>query len=199
MNEHSEFMPTRLPLTEEEWVEIYNRLLLYTYRKFGYLQNQLKAGIDLDGVVHESILALLADKRRLPEGLDVFIFLCGVIRSKVDAIKKSAEERRRIIIELNDIDTQIEYPSVLVYNNLPGSNHQASDQQVRYNETVHQIRNCIQNDEVLLQYVDELIDSPDNKPNEIARKLNISIRQIQNAQKRLKRLISRIKEALGYE
>jgi hypothetical protein len=74
-------------LSEEEWVDLYNRLRLFTYVRYGRL------GLDLEEVVHRSIVDTLLGNKRLPSvswqsgesdpKLSLFLSLCFVIRSNV--------------------------------------------------------------------------------------------------------------------
>jgi hypothetical protein len=96
-------------LSEEEWLDLYNRLRFFTYKRYGLL------GLDLRQVLHQSILEALQGNRPLPQvdsqtgesdlKLNLFLSLCLVIRSNV-AHQLEFERRSKAHNQELDLDME---------------------------------------------------------------------------------------------
>jgi hypothetical protein len=77
-------------MTEEEWRDLYKRLRLFSYKKYGMLQTVV-GGLDLESVILDSIEDTFFGVRRWPvvdedgriKNISLCVFLCQTIRSKV--------------------------------------------------------------------------------------------------------------------
>src|SRR5260370_24195642 len=78
-------------LSEEEWVDLYNRLLLFTRKRYGWLKT--RSGWDAHDLVQQAIIDALRGNRRQPHtgfpggepdpNGSLFRFLCTVLASNV--------------------------------------------------------------------------------------------------------------------
>jgi len=187
-------------LTEEEWIDIWKRLRLFTYRNYRWIT--LRSGLDLDEVILDAIEDVYFGKRHLIPNISIVVFLCAVIRSKIshiwererkkvsiDRLREEEMDSERFSSEVFDtiFDTLLEGQSSLRFQRVE------SDQQTVYNELVTRILETIQGDLVLTRIVQLLIETPDLRPKDIAQELSLSQEEVRKARRRLKRRLQKLR------
>jgi DNA-directed RNA polymerase specialized sigma24 family protein len=181
-------------MKEAEWQDLRNRLLYFAYRN--YAGSHRKLGYHLDELVQDAIVDVITGVRRWPpvdeygneKQIDLFVFLCQTVRSKVSHVaKKKARE-----VQLENSGSLDLFSERL--NILAGSEEDKPDSQVLYAELSHRLLNVVSDDATLTKIVQLLIDTPDLRPKEIAPMLGLSIQEMRNAQKRLTRKLKMLKE-----
>ena len=198
---------TLLDLEEDEFKELWKRLRVYTYSKYGVSQNV--PGIDLEDQIMQAILDTHNGIRRFPpidkQGrvVDVSLcaFLCMVIRSNISHIL----ERNSNIVSLDQWlqahpSNNRNDPAVFQFS-IPwlSAADETVQQQAEYKELSDSLRRLVDGDPVLTQIVNLLIASPDLKPGEIAKTLGLSRNELRNAQRRLTTKTQTLKEAWRHE
>jgi hypothetical protein len=180
----------QLRMSDQEWKELWKRLKLFTYKKYGWLLKHIRA-LDLDEIILDAIEDTFFGIRRWPprdaEGnekdVKLLFFLCQTIRSKISYLAKQSPKH---------VSVQDEIPAEQV-ESLKRSHlytlqaKEESDEQARYNELGEKLLESVRSDTLLERIVNSLIEDPDLKPKEIAKQLEVSVREIQNAQKRIGR------------
>ena len=166
--------------TEKEWKALRNRLTLFAHKNFGsYLSFQ-----DIEDIVSEAILDTYTGHRNWPSeshpNLELFVFVCGVIRSKVSHAWEKA-------VKLTYIEDNVEEILSLAHPTA------SAEQQAIYHELCNQMLGSIR-DESLVQLLGLIADTPDLKPGEMAHLLNKPIEVIRNDLKRLRRILNSLEE-----
>jgi DNA-directed RNA polymerase specialized sigma24 family protein len=186
-------------MKEAEWQDLRNRLVYFAYRN--YAEGHRNLGYHLDELVQDAIVDVITGVRQWPpvdesgneKQIDLFVFLCQTVRSKVSHVaKKKARE-----IQLGNsasLDLLSDRLSIL-----PGSEEDEPDRHVIYAEFSHRLLNLVSDDAMLTKIVQLLIDTPDLRPKEIAPILGLSIQEMRNAQKRLSRKLKTLKEERDHE
>jgi DNA-directed RNA polymerase specialized sigma24 family protein len=175
-------------VTEEQWAEIWHRLRLYTWRRYGPLK--VKLGLDLDDVVQQAITDTILHTRIWPkEKIDLFFFLCGVVKSIISHRWES--EQKKVSIddpELMSLD------SIVTGSFAKYLNSESTYNKIVYQELINRIYELVKGDEELVEIVKLWGEDPGLKPKDIAQKLNMDMTDIRNAQKRLRRKLKELKE-----
>src|SRR5436853_2204810 len=92
-------------MTDTDWEFLYKKLLLYTYKEYGWFRHQSQ--IHLEDIVQQAIL-LTIEGRRVYRPVDqtkssqesqrsLFIFLCGVIQSLIS----HAQQKKTISLDIS--------------------------------------------------------------------------------------------------
>jgi DNA-directed RNA polymerase specialized sigma24 family protein len=181
----------QLDMSETELKELWKKLRAFTYKNYGWLQTRIRA-LNLDEVILEAIEDTFLGIRRFPpidangkeKDVQLFYFLCQTIRSKISNLMKQSQ---RHISLREDVDTE-QFVSLEQASLLSIRAKEKSDEQARYNQLSEKLRESVRSDLLLEQIVNLYIVNPEIKPKEIAHNLGISIKQIQNAQKRLREM-----------
>jgi DNA-directed RNA polymerase specialized sigma24 family protein len=188
-------------LTEDELWDLYTRLRYFTYKHYWWLQVKIVGGIDLDALIHDSILDVMTGVRSSPPEVPLFMLLCQTIRSKASHLWEK-EKRRLSIADWQEANP----PAPLEYllRNLSAEHPylrpaEPSDQQTIYNQLCNRIRELVRGDDLLTRIVDLWFVTPDLKPREIAEALNIPNSELRKAQKRLSRKVKTLREAWSNE
>jgi DNA-directed RNA polymerase specialized sigma24 family protein len=189
----------QLVMSEDEWKELWKRLKLITYKHYGWLLNRIR-GLDLDEVILDAIEDTFFCIRQWPpidsngeiKDVALLYFLCQTIRSKISNLIKQSQRHVSIQDEMNaEHFVSLEQSSLLSIQ-AKGE----SDEQARYNQLSEMLLKSVRSDPLLERIVNLHIVDPGIKPREIAHNLGVSIRQVQNAQKRLNRRVRRIRYAV---
>ncbi len=180
-------------LTRAEWKDLLKRLKLYTYKNFG---TKVNGRFDLlDEVIQEAIEDTYYGNRRLPPEVDLTVFLCGTIRSKIGHLLEK-EKRNISIEEVEGTSQQIHLTKLFgasKQNPHLAERGEESYQGVMYKELCGQIREAAQSNTLLLQLVELLFVTPDLKPGEIALQMNQPVEKVHNLLRRLRRRIGKSK------
>ena len=184
-------------MSEDEWRDLYKRLLLFSHKKYGQLQTRV-GGLDLESVILDAIEDTFFGIRRWPvvdadgkiKNISLFFFLCQTIRSKVSHILEQEKIKA-------PIDDESENHSLRLISQSPIRRVQlceSSDELAIYNELGQQLLEAVHQDELLTQIIKLYLDTPDLHPREVAEQLGLPIEEIQNARKRLDRKIGKLRE-----
>jgi hypothetical protein len=84
-------------LTEDELWDLYARLRYFTHKRYGWLQQRVSGGVDLDALIQDAILDVITGMRKSPPHVPLFILLCQTIRSKASHLWE--KEKGRLSIE----------------------------------------------------------------------------------------------------
>src|SRR5690242_398747 len=182
--------------SEEELLDLYKRLRLFTYKRYGWLPHHL-AGVDLDDLIQGAIADALTGVRQAHPDVPLFTFLCQTIRSKASHLWEKEKHFRRGN-ETSEAQDAVTLDHLLgglpVENPLSSKTSGASDRQVFYNQLVKQILSLVENDALLTRIVELWVETPDLKPQEIARELGLPMEHLRKAQKRLRARVKFLKE-----
>lgn len=196
-------------LSAEEWRDLYRRLRLFTWKRYGWLRNKFL--LDPDELAQQAISDTLVGKRRWPpvdsdgrikSEVSLFVFLCQVIRSNVSHL--TAREMRNIsagLIEGDDDYAPENLPlesfetllaeSARIHPNSAGA--EGTDSLTNYVELRDKMRELVATDGELSRIVELLLEDSDLKPTEIAERLGLSLKRIYVAMKRLRRTLRSLK------
>lgn len=176
-------------ITEKEWAQLLQKLRLHTWRRYRSLSEWL--GLDLDDVVHQALVDTLSGKRRWPrEEVDLFHFLCEVVRSLVS--HRLEQEKRNVPLESIGQRAADDSELASVEAMIGGSigeylRYESIYNRLVYDSLIERMRELVKDDQELIDIVGLWSTDPSLKPSEIARELGVSIGEIRNAQKRLRR------------
>jgi DNA-directed RNA polymerase specialized sigma24 family protein len=188
-------------LTDEEWADIYKRLRLFAKRRFFWVEK--KIGVDTDDLVHQAIRDTLLGIRRAPPGINVFVFLCQVIRSEVshrwdrahreislDAPNRSNAERKYDPENLppDSIETLLQESGEL------SGGQRDPFLQADFAQLKDEVLALVEQDEELTEIVKLLFEDPQLKPSELAQILGFPMSRMRAAQKRLRRRLVSLRE-----
>jgi RNA polymerase sigma factor (sigma-70 family) len=195
-------------LSEQQWTELYNRLLLFAVKRYGWLKEL--SGWDVHDVVQQAIIDVLQGDVRPPprdpqagntsQAVDVFPFLCNVIKSNVSDLRKSERAKSRTEIHELDLDIErlLQEPDAsdkdLQKVRAAFLSNQNSENIALYHELSERVHKAVADDQELTNVIDLLLYMPDSRPREIAEQLGLSIQQIYPILKRLRRLLTTMQE-----
>jgi hypothetical protein len=179
-------------MTEEEWKDLTNRLLYFTYRNYG--ANLKRLAFPVDELVQDAIGDLLTGARMWPpvdsfgneKEVSLFVFLCNTIRSKVSHLFQKSK-RQTYVGDRSELDLL----SPLL---LSEGVERAAEGRVEYGELSKLLIERVSDDAVLTQMVMLWIETPDLRPREVALILGLSMDEFRNAQKRLIRRVKTLRE-----
>jgi len=171
----------------EDWTAIWKRLRRFAHKYYYWLPSRV-SGIDLDDLVQDAITDVIAGDRHQPPDVELVTFLCHVIRSKADHILKKKESR---VVSIEEVPlTCLRIPVGATYMDDPGD----GDRQAAYQRLCDRVRELVRDDELISRMVELWLSKPELKPREMAKELDVPIKEIRNAQKRLSRRASRLHE-----
>ena len=184
-------------ITEEQWTHILQKLRLHTWRRYGSLRDRL--GLDLDDVVHQALVDTLEGKRRWPkEEVDLFYFLCSVVKSIIS--HRLEQEKRKVSIEGIESNYSKEDSDLASVEAMSSGyigeylRYESIYNRLVYDLLIERMYELVKDDQELINIVDLWSKDPSLKPSELAEVLGLSIGEIRNAQKRLRR---RLKDLRG--
>jgi len=187
-------------ITDEQWVEMWDRLKLHVRKRYAWLNT--KYGLDLDELVHQAILATMLGERRWPPidkitgiaktDVTLFYFLCEVIRSNVS--HWIAKDKKLVLITGNPGCNAEEVLSVVAASKGSNINNDLESQIVQ-DDLTNKMLALVADDNVLVNMVKQWRRDPSYKPNELAELLDVDITVIRAAQKRLRKRLREFREA----
>lgn len=196
MSEEREALAKEVPerLQIADWDDVLPRVQLWANHFHKRYLRHIRAAPTPEDLVQEAIVKLFSGRRKLPDHVPLLTVIINNIQSdiwnfltKEGYTKKNSQGKgrqgwgRHVGLEewMNDFDQQSVPPSV----ELRGL-HDA-------------IRAKIANDGELMQLVDLLIEDPLLKPRDLARLMGSTVKQVNNAQKRLRRRLKSFRSSLG--
>ena len=207
MAERSELLSS---MAEEELVDLYNRLRLFTYKRYYWLRD--RPNLDLEGIIQEAIIDTLQGNRRWPPAgkdtvevkqISLFVFLCNVIRSKVS--HACEREKRQVSLESIQENTSLPEPqpedstdrvheallheSANDYLNLVS--REDPHRQLLRKEVTAKMLDLVSHDATLTQILRLWLEEPDLRPRQIVERTGLPVKQVYRTLKRLqKHLVS---------
>jgi hypothetical protein len=176
---HLNITEVRERFLQEDWDSLWLRLKFFTYKNYYWLPREV-GWLELEDLIGEAIVDTLENTRRMPKDIKLVTFLCGVIRSKVSHLL-TAKGRE---VPLEEVSARpFHQGGVLPRSVVLGDVYQ----QIYYEELCNKIRELVTDDDLLSAFVEQWLIDTRQKPREIAFVLNISMKQVHSAQKRLKR------------
>jgi DNA-directed RNA polymerase specialized sigma24 family protein len=196
-------------VSDEEWEELWRKLRLHTWRRHGWLCE--KFGWDLDAIAHQAILDTLEGIRRWPptdgetgrprDDVSLLSFLCQIVRSIIS--HRYDKEKGRLSLESSDLDSgpgpsvnqsherllqdiSFRYPQLV--------RPDTTERDVMYRLLAEEMCEVVAGDAEVLEIVKVWCADPTLKPSEIAVHLGLSMEQMRAAQKRLRRLLKKLRE-----
>jgi len=172
----------RTRLQEADWQDILPRALLAAVRFHRrYLESYSDAPTPHD-LAQSAVADILSGKRRLPENVDLFVVLHEVIRSKVSNF--IARRARRGTVDLND-----EILAITAHASTDGM------EDTSYEQFKDAVRTCVANDSFLERMIEYLFDDPMLKPADLAAMMDVEIKEIYNAYRRLRRHVAPLRSS----
>jgi hypothetical protein len=172
--------------SQEDWDGLWLRLKFFTYKNYYWLPQEIR-WLELEDLIGEAIVDTLENTRRMPKNIKLVTFLCGVIRSKVSHLL-TAKGRGVPLEEASACP--LNQGGILPYSVVLGDAYQ----QIYYEELCNKIRELVSNDDLLSVFVEQWMIDPRQKPREIAFVLNLPMKQVRSAQKRLKRRLQVLRD-----
>ena len=170
---------------ETQWLTLSPRLLLYAGRLHRRSIGRFAGAPEPYDLVHEAVTDYLTGHRVHPDGLDLFVFLCGVIRSKasnfLDRQQRLDGTARfgRYVSDEAPVARRVSTPGP------DGSGHLRD-----------QIRALVADDALLVSMTGLLFDDPDLKPADLADLLGCTASDVYSAKKRLDRRVAMLRDDL---
>ena len=158
-------------LRQAKWSQIMPRILLWSHQLHRKYLSNIRAAPEARELAQDAVADLITGKRSLPEDVPITTVLYGILRSKVSNFLNT--QRPDALPESYDLADMSEIP----------------DRSLLEDE----VRKLVADDEVLLRMIDYLLDDPLIKPRDLAVLMNVPVREINNAQKRLRRKLSLLK------
>ncbi len=176
-------------VTEDEWAQYHKRLTLHAggfFVAYGWRANRGWAGlggVTPGDIAADAILKVLDGTRRYDPstGLKLMTFLRNVVRSLVNHLAEAADTQRRKPmpqVHLSDADDPVDMEP-------EGDEPQPLENCIK-NETLENLKAmAAKEDDALVADILECLDADITKPAEIAEYLDVDVKTINNAQKRL--------------
>jgi DNA-directed RNA polymerase specialized sigma24 family protein len=175
--------------TGAEWEDLWKRLKRFTYGYYWWLPTKGR-GLDLDEIIQGAIGDAIEGKRKWPAGVELVTFLCQIIRSNVSHLL----EKESRIVSIEEVSTsRLTTPTSVS----PASQQEYADQQHVYQKLCNEIRELVRDDPLLSRMVNMWLENPEMKPRDMACEMGVPIEEIRNAQKRLSRRASNLREEWG--
>lgn len=191
-------------MTEKEWLDLYNRLRLFTYKRYSWLRDE--TNLDLEDIIQEAIIDTFQGKRRWQpldkdtgevKQINLFVFLCHVITTKVSHLW--VREKKRLSLVSSHEKTSVSEPqladspkrdallseSATEYLHL--INREDPHGQLLHKEVVTEMINLVSYDETLTKFLQLWLEEPDLKPSQIAEKMGLNVKQVYRILKRLQK------------
>lgn len=156
-----------------------------------------RLGLDLDDVVHQALVDTLEGKRHWPkEDVDLFYFLCEVVRSLIS--HRVEQEKRNVPLESIGPRAAEESELASVEAMIGGSigeylRYESIYNRLVYERLIERMYELVGDDEELINIVGLWSKDPSLKPGELAKAMGLSIGEIRNAQKRLRRRLGELR------
>jgi RNA polymerase sigma factor (sigma-70 family) len=180
-------------LQEANWSVIYKDLLAYaTWRARSYRWNRgrnldLAKGYTVEDVVQEVILKMLSGIRKWdPEKGQLLPWLQTQCRSVIDALVKSAGHRR----EVNNLEME----SFAKHSPDPLEVVLEEEAKTQIHQKVKALFQAVNEEPELREVLQAIVDGCEPWPRYIALELDISVREVDNRLKRLRRCATKLTE-----
>lgn len=184
------------PPTDEQWIEFWQKLRLFTFKRYAWLKVSL--GVDLEDIVNEAVADVLNGTRvwsRRVEGpssslniqeqlaTSFFGFLCGVVQSKISHLIEKAKKQEGLFVGFDSHLTNNERYEALVSS----AGQTRIEDRIEFSQLTKRMEELVSGDEAAVRIVRSLSVLPDLTPQEIAEKTDLNIHDIYNALKRIRR------------
>ncbi len=198
-SDSSDILSALKNLTPDDW----DRLRLRLWKRFGGQLCNIPEAPSPDDLLHDAYVELLEDRRHCNLGKVTLVnCLFGIVRSKVSHIqarwKRSLEKNQQTVpIDAEKPDTQ---PLADFYGRPAGQNDPMegfSPEPSAKSDLYDDIHSLIQDDELLRKMVEYRYNHQDDnapKAQEIADALGVPVKEIYNANRRLKSLLIKFKQ-----
>ena len=177
LKKHDNFLDA---ISDDEWVELWRKLRVFAHRKYGILFHA-----DVDDIVVQAVIDTMSGRRQWPaERMDLFSFLCGVVRSLMS--HNLEKERRKVSLDSLDLRTNrrtldLERFSTDLRHPTNLERHDENDLFSR------QLLREFSKDAVVASILRLVLSDSNLRPREIAEALGLSMSEMRAAQKRLRR------------
>ncbi len=169
-------------LVEAEWPRLAPRLLLYAGKLHRHVLARFPHAPDPADLVHEAVADLLSGHRARPEDVTLFVFLCGVIRSKASNFLMRQQR-------LDGTDRLGRY----VDADSPGAHRIPTPGPEGEGVLRAQVQALIADDPFLVRMTQLLFDDPELKPGDLAEMLGCTATEVYAARKRLERRVAALR------
>lgn len=175
-------------LTAEDW----DRLRRLLWKKFGWI-DKIMGNPNPDDLLNESVNDLLNDKRHCPE--DSLIIkkslincLYWIVKSKVSHIKDKLKRQEQQAESVSDEQPSDTFGQTIRSEELDKARDSVTDRLISETEPdlKEQILSLVADDPMLEKIVKHQLENPDSNPRHIAEALRIDIKDLYNANRRLK-------------
>src|ERR1700674_2122166 len=164
------------------WDDIIPRLVFFALQRLntkiwlGKYCGNPPEGTDANDIVHNAIKKVLSGERMWNKSIPLIYFLMGIVRSDISNMARSFENRR-----------------TTRYSNIKSLPLQEDIENFLENDFIYERDNILKllEDDYLLYHIAKLIIDDDvNKPKDMSKILNVDIKEIYNARKRLRRRLT---------
>ncbi|QTA92960.1 hypothetical protein [Desulfonema magnum] len=198
-SDSSDILSSLKNLTPDEW----DRLRLRLWKRFGGQLRSIPEAPSPDDLLHDAVVDLSEERRHCKlDKVSLLNCLFGIVRSKVSHIQaqwqRNLEKNQQTVpIDAEKPDTQ---PLADFYGRPAGQNDPKegfSPESSATSELYDDIRSLTEDDELLRQMVEYRYNHQDDnapKAQEIADALGVPVREIYNANRRLKSLLIKFKQ-----
>lgn len=183
-------------VTDEQWKLVWSQLRLHVHRKYRWFS--LKTGRDLNGYVHQALIAVMSGKLQYPPvdletGLEkdvtLLAFLCKTVRRLI-------LDELDILRRLDQLDDTLPLQAVTDPRKSYLLRQVKVEDKIRFKALVTTMRELVKDEPLLDLMVQVWAREPELKPREMATVLDLEMSQMRAAQKRLRRRLERLREEL---
>jgi DNA-directed RNA polymerase specialized sigma24 family protein len=180
-------------LREAQWEEIFPKLLLYAERLIRYRVWPgvfLPGGIQPGDLAQRAVYKVLSGERRWQhEKVTLLRLLMGIIRSDLSNLLQQREAQ--LTSRLEDYISARKSTNTLRAQTRSTLDGQSSRSQEEFAKEREQLLALYSSDPLAQKCVELIIDHNVFKPRDLARELNINIKEVYNLKKRIQRKLSR--------
>lgn len=169
-------IPSRLE--RADWEDLLPRLLLVARRFYARALVHYRGAPEPRDLVQQAITDLMDGRRTLPEDVPLFTVLCGVMRSQVS----------NYVARQQPVGSDTEHAAArhtMLTPDMAGSLDTTDG--MATDDLRARLYQVIGDDELLQQIIDLLLEDSALKPRDLAEMLDVPVRTIYNAKRRLKR------------
>jgi len=189
-------------LNEQDWEALGKRLVLYAAKRVGVTASLfdgtdvLLAGISIRDVVQDVITKTLSHERQWdPDRGELWPWLKAQIRSELSHLYKSASARHeRVIYDESILEEEpesqdSEQREAIERAGVPSAEDEAlrRERAALASKMVGAVLTLVEDDPELLEMIEVMMDDCPYKPQSLAERLGVSVKNINNRQKRLRR------------
>jgi DNA-directed RNA polymerase specialized sigma24 family protein len=162
-------------LNEVNWHDVLPRLLLYT--KSIVKAYRLEDIVSAEELTQNAVYALLSGRRRWPPDVSLLTALIAIVRSNIS---------HQVYLKRDYIDTE---KLEILADETRGPYYKAEDNEFRKN-----ILALVGNDKDLVRLVEIYLEDSYSRPKDIAEALGVSLDDVYNLRKRLRRRLSTMRQ-----